>query len=75
MSSDLISNLQGLPSYHVRTRASLMEEVSDTLSAGKNPAVAGNRLLAEALQKMDSDGWKLVAAAGDALLFRARRHL
>ncbi|TDI28110.1 MAG: hypothetical protein E2P03_11785 [Acidobacteria bacterium] len=73
MSSDLISNLQGLPSYHVRTRESLMGEIADTRHPAGNAPMTGNRLLAEALQKMDSEGWKLVAAAGDALLFRARR--
>ena len=74
MTSDLISNQQGLPSYHVRTRESLIGEVADTLHSGESSPLTGNRLLTEALQKMDSDGWKLVAAAGDALLFRARRH-
>lgn len=75
MSSDLISNLQRVPSYHVRTRLSLMGDIADSLHIGGSVPLTGNELLAEALQKMDLEGWKLVAAAGEAMLFRARRQL
>lgn len=60
--------------YHVRTRTSLVDEYISTISdsGGSGDSRASSDLLHGALDRMDREGWKLVAAAGEALLFRAR---
>ena len=62
---------QALPRYHVRTRDSLVGEVASGLSTWRDEPMEERELLEAALKKMDQEGWKLVAAAGEALLFRA----
>ena len=64
---------QSMPRYHVRTRDSLVGEVASMLSSGRDEPMEERELLEAALKKMDQEGWKLVAAAGEALLFRALR--
>ena len=65
------STSQGMPRYHVRTRDSLVGEAASGLSSGIDEPMGERELLEAALKKMDQEGWKLVAAAGEALLFRA----
>jgi hypothetical protein len=60
-----------MPRYHVRTRDSLVGEIADGLHGGERKALEERELLEAALKRMDREGWKLVAAAGEALLFRA----
>ena len=60
-----------MPRYHVRTRDSLVGEIADVLHSGESKPLEERELLEAALKRMDQEGWKLVAAAGEALLFRA----
>ena len=62
---------QTMPRYHVRTRDSLVGEVASGLPSEQDEPLGEQKLLEAALKKMDQEGWKLVAAAGEALLFRA----
>jgi len=62
-----------MPRYHVRTRDSLVGEIAGALRNGRDAPMDQQELLTAALRKMDGEGWKLVAAAGEALLFRALR--
>ena len=65
------SGFQEMPKYHVRTRDSLVGEIADGMHDGQDTPLEERELLEAALKRMDQDGWKLVAAAGAALLFRA----
>ena len=74
MSKDQIDDMDRSLRYRVRTRESLLQEIAigDVPQEGKT--VDESTLLAAALKKMDQEGWKLVAATGEALLFRVSQH-